>query len=170
MPRTIFTFTDPAGQPHQRTSESRTYSHAVISQRRYTSHLRDARNQSERLHRSNFDYYQRVVNTGIGNSYVSSRLGSRDLTVTVTADDYSRAMSALRGKPGMSFEDYLLLVTTEAIAEVERLREKTGFFTEWVCHGYCGRPDLAQKLASKTEANDYWQSIQIVPVTPKGAH
>lgn len=134
---------DPTGKKHTRTSQNRVYSHCVLTRRSETASLARATGADHaRSDRNNFDYYIALVN---GTHKHCKSLYSSDDPVKRIED----AKVSLNG--ATTFEAYS---TAQQIARVEDIlqRKSAGYFTAFEVAGWCGRRDLAEKLAATLRA------------------
>jgi ribosomal protein S18 len=152
MPKTSYTAIDPNGVIHKRTTESRKYSHTVVALRSKDWALKAAvSKEMNRHHVSNFSHYSEFLN---GTSRFLERRSwqTKEQHQEAMENDIQRARDALQGD--MTVEDYIARKQREDLEAVEKA-DQCGAFTSYSNLGWCGRLDLAQKLASK-ENGGYW--------------
>jgi hypothetical protein len=154
MAKTIFTAIDPNGVEHKRTSDRRTYTHTVVFQKSYAKALERA-SQLYKVDGENFDYYvelaagqhQRVTpDSGYHASYSAEFIANA--RANQIAENERRQASAKETIEGHTRESYQRLKRDERVAEVERGKANGHLDHDWFNAGWCGRLDLAQKLAA----------------------
>lgn len=146
MAKTKHFVIDPAGVKHTRTSESRKYSHTVVYQDSYEhAKLMAVAKDWEKTDRSNFAYYLSHVN---GTSvYLAKKTWETDEQHAArVAREVADAETRLNGCRDV--ESYLAMEQAQRLAAVEEKQAKGGF-DRWCNAGWCGRIDLAHKLADK---------------------
>lgn len=142
MAKSTFTAIDPNGATHKRTSVSRTYTHTVCSKPNYEYELKHA--SEPRIQDGiNWGFSCQMVAWGglykgerkswDTDSYVAQQLAR----YTELKNEYSSREAAIEGE------------RQKRIAAVEA-RMTSGHYRKYECHGWCGRLDLAQKLAAQT--------------------
>jgi hypothetical protein len=136
-------FIDPAGQTHTRNSKSRTYSHAVIFRKDYEVCRRQAANVMD-IDVTNFNYAQKQVETEGWSEWTKEESKQRDRDLVAKYQngyEFAQAMAAKR------------------VEDTDR-RNAEGYYDEWICRGWNGRLDLAQKEAAKLN----WEDIAEVKI------
>lgn len=128
---------DPHGVEHTRTSQ-RTYTHAVlfrVNVKAYRANIDAGRD--DKIHVNNHKYFSAMVACGFS-----------DRT------DYTEAEKAKYSAiAAMTVEDH---IAAERVQEIDRLNRLYGLGDlgkDWFCAGWCGRPDLAQKLLAKEQVS-----------------
>jgi hypothetical protein len=147
---TKLTVKDPSGKVHTRTTK-RTYTHVVFARQSRDWHLKDAQSRPYH-HTANFWYHKAFVD---GTSKWLERHGweSEEQHKKRVEQDVKRAKYCLRGceTPDELWE----LIKVEQMEAFEKID-----FDKWHVMGWCGRLDLAQKLA----VSDCWTDNTIVAV------
>jgi hypothetical protein len=113
-------FIDPAGDEHTRNSKTRTYTHAVIGKRSYDMDVRGASIGWESTDHSNFKFYT------VGN-------GQED-----------RSDDGVKARMLNNVDEYMEYKLADRLRKIEDKRRE-GYYDQWVCLGWCGRRDLAEK-------------------------
>lgn len=171
MAKTIFTATDAAGTVHKRTSENRTYTHTVVALPSYEFDM--AQNDKDwEVDAKNFGYYVQIAT---GHDPHPTRNYRADYPEKWTAEEIAagqahadaenakRIQDAADRVTGHTRETYVAAQRAERAAKVNARKAK-GYYGEWVNLGWCGRPDLAQKLAGQAQGGRY-ASIAILLTT-----
>lgn len=155
--KTTFTATDPRGLVHKRTSQSRTYSHAVFARPSYEHAVANAQHKDwAKTEGSNFAYYLRIA--GGRDAYPTKNYRAMhadkwsaaeiaEEQVRVDAENAKRVANAQARVEGHTLESYLAAQQAERLANVEAARV-AGKYDSFVCLGWCGRRDLAEKQAA----------------------
>ena len=146
-----FTAVDPAGIVHKRTSQNRVYSHTVVGRRSFNANLKAAQEGHIPTERSNFKFYMAYVN-GTSEYLAKKSWENEEQHKRRVDDEVARAVSALAGTT--TFEQYRAMLRENAIARVMKA-QREGQYDKYVNLGWCGRLDLAQKLASGSLAKNY---------------
>jgi hypothetical protein len=146
MPKIKYTAVDANGRVHTRSS-ARTYTHMVAVRPSYGYALGRAK-LVERVSRSNFDYYTEIVE-GRGDARWC---------------DVATATEKLLG--ATSFTDYVAKFIAKAVAKVEA-DKAAGHYDSFGSAGWCGRPDLADKLAAKERGEPWNAEVVILPAVAK---
>lgn len=156
---TKLTATMPCGTLVTRTT-ARTYTHVVVACDDLAVLRADA-GKSTDVDRKRYARLTKQVTLGVGGTYTVNDYGVRPFTVTIDQSDYDDAVKALAGCE--TFDAYAAMVIAGRLA---RHDEKYGDAptSAWGVVGWCGRPDLAEKAASKHRALFGVHSVQIVPV------
>jgi len=136
MPKIIFTAIDPNGVEHKRTSDRRSYSHTVVYQKAVHEARAKARHAS---HIDNGRYYLQCIAKGFHESlmkfeHYASDQGRHDADVKMAYAELKGCTTA-EGFAAMRVAEELLKLDAE----------------DWSAYwnaGWCGRFDLAQKLAA----------------------
>lgn len=165
MPKTVYTAIDPNGVEHKRTTSDRTYTHTVVAQRSKAAAMVGATAIGwAKTDRSNFEYYVQIASGNdpypARNYMTSDRFTAEQIAghqAVVDADNAKRVAEAKATTDGVALADYLAAKLAERFARVE-----AGDYVSYVNHGWCGRHDLALKLASKIGP-----SAVILPATAK---
>lgn len=130
------------GLTFTRTSANRTYTHAVLVQ----EDLAEDRKRCERYARDAFrrdrDYYQQLAN---GVNELHAKYPSQYPPEAI-AEEISHAQAWLaKGESGHADEALAWFDARQAAKPTKTLADGRTYF---VCAGWCGREDLARKLAS----------------------
>lgn len=139
MPKTTFTATDPNGFEHKRTSDRRSYTHTVVYRRSEKDYVEQAI-ANHRLNVSTGEWLLACVANGKHASLMGFKHYAED--EARHAADVVDSVEKLGGaKNAVEYADKLV---TEHVAELK----KRDWNTYWNA-GWCGRRDLAEKLAAK---------------------
>lgn len=140
MAKTNYIAIDPAGQLHTRKTE-RVYTHTVLFKYSYEDQMREA-NRDQSVDGDNWEFSCRMVEwggvyRGKREKWHSDEEIARNLATNeaLKAKANNRAEAIANGR-------------AERVAHIEA-RKAAGFYEKWVNAGWCGRLDLAQKLAAK---------------------
>lgn len=119
---------------------ARTYTHLVVAKISVSHRTNDvASEDSKYLYRERWEFYtdpsQRVPQEK------RDAFDGRDLTC----------------------EQYVQYTVDLHLANIEKKRAE-GFYDKWIVIGWCGRHDLASKLASKTDSDPYFTDTRILTV------
>lgn len=154
--RIIFTAIDPNGTVHTRTSDRREYTHTVVYQHDKAALMAYATGSDwTKSDGNNFDYRRECAAGTHPNvtkvtpadkfhsSYTAEKIAEfqqaqREMNAKIIAD-------AKVETDGKTREQYIAERQAERVARVE-----AEDFTIWHNAGWCGRLDLAQKLAAKS--------------------
>ena len=126
---------------------AREYSHVVIG-RRDAAALREARNVISKQDLGNYAYFRKHLEIGVGNSYpLSSQFDH-----VVTQGEYNKALAVLEGCSNA--QEYAEKSRAARLAkhDAEWGDKVAG---EWFVAGWCGRPDLADKLVATQRSAAY---------------
>ncbi|MBZ9847206.1 hypothetical protein LB565_04285 [Mesorhizobium sp. CA14] len=151
MPKTVYTAIDPNGEEHKRTTADRTYTHTVVYQRSKDAAIARAKD-ARKGHVDSGNYYLGCVRDG---HYAN--LMKFEHYRTDAARQASDAADAAAKMAGRTAEEYADAKVAEHLAAIEA--------TDWTVYhnaGWCGRHDLALKLAAKIGP-----SAVILPATAK---
>lgn len=149
MAKSIFLATAADGTEFKRTSDNRAYTHTVISKRNFNRDLDDAGKISA-TDASNFKFYTGIVERG----YVSCSPSDVGKYAWLTAeqqaaDAIASVANALEQLAGAkTATEYQFAKRDERVAKVLAARD-AGAYDVWHNAGWCGRLDLAQKLAAQ---------------------
>lgn len=126
------------GQTFTRTTE-RTYTHLVVAKRSQSHALAVATSQARKdADRRNWEFYT-------NNSMV----------------DHARRV-AFEGID-MTCEEYVQHATEQAVLAIEADAAR-GYYDTWEVIGWCGRHDLARKLANSTDNNPHYQDVRVLAI------
>lgn len=119
---------DANGVEHTRKS-ARVYTHAVVYRDQLNERIAQANDKGWiKTDRSNYRYYRNLVE------------GTHSYSCITEAD----IEKARKLTDGVSEEEFVIREKNLRVA-----RANAGDYTSWHCAGWCGRLDLAQKLAAK---------------------
>ncbi len=151
MPKSIFTATATNGQTFKRTSESRTYTHMVVWMPSFEAEMvravataADAKWLKQTA--KDYAYYAQTIAIGAGGTRHSTYANGAPCSWEVKQDDVDRAVAAIAG--ATSVDEYIAAQQARLIDTV-RAHSRNGRYRSWTDMGWCGRPDLAQKLAGQ---------------------
>lgn len=142
---------DPNGQKHTRNSENRTYSHCVMVRDSYELALqRAARKSSEESDVRDYTYYAALV----AGTHPHCKF-----------DDAGRMITSAKAKLNgcTSVEEYVAQEREGRIRSVEGAKA-IGKFDAYGVYGWCGRRDLAEKLAAKARSISHFDVVEVVEV------
>ena len=143
---------DPRGVTHTRTSQNRVYPFVVLVRDSYEHALARAVGPDYAASdRKNYAYYVALAN---GTHAHCKNLYSNDDAAKRIAD----AKAYIAGCD--TFDAYLAKQQVERVARVDARKAK-GDFDTWGPAGWCGRRDLAEKLAHKERAGGYRAEVII---------
>jgi len=158
MPKAIFTATDAAGQTHKRTSESRIYTHTVVFLPDFAADMALA-DKDYKQDGSNFAYYcELAAGTHEHVTHVIPRSGYHASYSDEQVAKFQEAQREQNAKgiadakavtEGHTRESYVAARRAKRVAAVNE-GNAAGYYAKWQNAGWCGRYDLAQKLAAKT--------------------
>jgi hypothetical protein len=149
MPKTRYRAVCPDGSIVRRSTESRQYSHCVVYRLSYNFAIHDANNphpREVRNRRSNYAYYR----------------GELD-PATAKCQHSDAELARYRAYLGdaQSVEEFLEAQRVAAVEEVEQAR-LNGRYDTWFDAGWCGRPDLAQRLAVQMQRKEHVAEARIL--------
>lgn len=158
MPKTSYLVTAPNGQTFSRTTASRAYTHTVIAKLSHAHALENAKSTGwARTDRSNFNYYQGIIKNGGQGFYRHSAMTDEQYAARCVAEK-AHAEEATRGLALGQADEFVAILREERIARVaEHLAE--GYYDIYHNLGWCGRLDLAQKLANKNSSGYYHEPV-----------
>lgn len=170
MPKTKFTATDPAGVIHTRTTE-RTYEYTVVTLPCYEGDVAFYASESwDKSEAKNFRYYRQIA---AGNDPYPARQW-RDDPARFTAEEIAESLAHAEAENAKRLADAIEKVAGHAdaasycagqrakrLAAVEQ-RKAEGYYQIWQNAGWCGRLDLASKLAQKCSGSRT-AAVQILP-------
>lgn len=172
MPKHIYTATDALGVEHKRTSVSRgegkPYSHTVVCLGGYERAMARA---TEKYHgpqdAKNFAYYVAISEGNDPHArltvYRSLERGDTqaeiDAEIAWNDDQNTKRIEDAKERVGNhTVQSYVAAELAKRIASVEARKAK-GEFDTWHNAGWCGRLDLAEKLAATKAALGYATAI-----------
>lgn len=149
--------TDANGLTHTRSTKSRSYTHMVVIKRSYDAAIAAASDRHwAKTDASNFDYYLRIAE-GRSSHYPSTRYCPQyperydaaaiaDEEARLSASDAAKVVEAKAVVEGHTVASYVAQQLAKRLARVEALKAE-GYYDRWCDAGWCGRLDLAHKLA-----------------------
>ena len=157
MAKAIFTATDPNGAIHKRTSAKREYTHTVVYQEDKAAYVAAATSPASRKqHEKNAQYYLDCIANGEHLNLMTFAHYVDD--EAAHARDVEEAVKRLDG------------ATTAAEFAEARIAEdleryETIDWSKWINAGWCGRLDLAQKLAASTGSMSRVSAFKVLEAT-----
>jgi hypothetical protein len=152
------TATDRTGTVHTRNSANRVYTHTVVARPCYKSALEVAVSPGHQ-DESNFAYYAAYLD-GTSRFLVKPAYRSEEAHAEQCEKDIARAREKIG--EAKTVAEYVAMKRQARLAAVEEARVAGGYEI-FGNLGWCGRLDLAQKLAAG--ASPYWTEVTILPVT-----
>jgi|GEM_PF-1858906 len=144
----------PCGTVQTRTT-ARTYTHVVVG-RRDPLKIRQERARIFDVDLRNFEFYAALVAIGAGGQYRHSN----GLAITIKQGDYEEALQAISGCD--TAQAYAEKVRDQRLAAHD-LEADAGKLSAWFIVGWCGRQELADKLAAR-ERSTGWCWHVVMPV------
>lgn len=142
MAKVLYKAIDPNGVVHTRKS-ARTYTHTVVAQYNKAVNLARANDKEwTKTDGRSYDYYVKIA-TGNDPYPQKNYSGTAEEQAEVDANNAKRVADAKARIDGLTRDEYIAKELAGRIAAVEATD-----FEEWHNLGWCGRIDLAQKLAS----------------------
>lgn len=180
MTKHIYTAIDIDGIEHKRTSTSRgegkPYSHTVVVKGGYERAMAGATGDwHPKQDARNYAYYVAISegNDPHARLTVYKSLARGDTQEAIDAEiayndrENTRRFEEAKAEVGNhTVQSYIAAQLAERIAHVEA-RKAAGEFDTWHNAGWCGRLDLAQKLAATKAALGY--AVAVLPAVKKGA-
>jgi uncharacterized protein (DUF427 family) len=150
---------DQNGKKHTRTSQGRVYSHCVIVRDVYELALARAQigTRLNANYISNFNYYVSLAAGTNEHSKPWSWEKPEDAAERI-AKQRAKAEKEIAGIATPA--QYLEKLIAEDIAAVEKQKAE-GKYDEFGVYGWCGRRDLAKKLAAKCRALGHFDIVEI---------
>jgi hypothetical protein len=116
---------------------------------------------------SNFEYYTDIIERGYS-MYSPSEVGkyawlTAEYQATKAAEEVANAIERIAG--AKTATEYQIARRDACVARVQQLKAN-GHYDVWCNEGWCGRLDLAQKLASKS--SQYGVEVTILEARVKG--
>lgn len=159
-----FTAIDPSGKLHKRTSLNRTYLFTVVSKRSETEARLFLRAPGIlAAHRSNYRYHKAWLD-GTSEFLTKPPYRSDEEHAAYVERHVAEARERLEGCA--TADDYIEKCVQEGHARIAE-GKANGHYDEWVNDGWCGRRDLAEKLAQKMRGQGRVE-VTILPVKVKG--
>lgn len=153
------------GQTFTRNSQNRVYTHCVVAKPSYEAALRAADAWAPQ-HGSNFAYYTEELADGCtGHVYRYHAESEESYAARAAAQSAERKAHYTEELGGdTNRAAYIARKIAEEKAAIEKMRAE-GYYDRWDVVGWCGRLDLAQKLASSKLCNSYWATTAVVEAT-----
>jgi len=154
----VFQAIDPNGVTHTRSSENRIYTHTVVSRFNTAKELQRVQSPAaEKYHASDYKFYGDVI----AGKHKRTRYQLRDKTpeeseayyAMIDADAVANAVKHIGD--ARNLREFVLAAVAANVAEIERRARETDYFTKYTNGGWCGRYDLAVKLAGKRTRDDF---------------
>jgi hypothetical protein len=166
---------DANGVVHTRSSKSRVYTHTVVSKPSYGYALAAAQSPDwTKTDRRNLDYYDTIAQ---GRDPYPRKCYRQDHPekwtpeqieeerVAVEAENARRVQEAIDTVANRTVEQWLADKKAERIERVEKLKAE-GYYDSWGNAGWCGRFDLAQKLAHAEKSKAHVAEVAILVAEP----
>jgi len=140
---------DPNGVKHTRTTKNRTYTHTVLARPSYELTLAAVSDRSHpetiRTETSNYQYFRAYLD-GTSKYLVKPDWQKDEAAFAVKCE---REIANAKANIGdcTTVEQYRAKLLQEAIDRVESAKAQ-GYYETWQDKGWCGRHDLAVKLAA----------------------
>lgn len=153
MPKKTYTATAPNGDIFKRTTENRTYTHAVIGRRIFERELATANDAKQRQQDGeNWDYF------------MACAAGAHAHASSPYTTDRERAEWATFAEANPDRAGYIQKKHDGRVARVKADLAASAFEV-WHCLTWCGRADLAQKQINSLQGK--WDGLQAVPAILK---
>lgn len=158
MAKKIYQAVCPDGSIFNRTTD-REYVAAVVGQISFDNALAVA-DQDGKYDGSNWEFACQMVAWGglykgeRRDWYTDEQIAQELAKYQARMNEYPNAAAAIAGE------------RAKRVDAVNAAKAK-GFYEEWQLIGFCGRPDLAAKTASKSQGA-YYSDVRIVPAVLKG--
>lgn len=168
MTKSIFTAIDPNGKEHKRTSDSRTYTHTVVVQHVKAAHMAIATSKGfADADASNYDYMVECA-AGTHRNVTRTRTPA-DFHPSYSAEYVANAIAARNAENAKRIAEakaFIAKYPTKEAYVAARLAERVAAveakdFTIWHNLGWCGRHDLAVKLASKAPGAVILEAVRV---------
>jgi len=147
---------DADGGRHTRSTE-RTYTHTVVSKGGYEVALASARHKAWKA--TDISNYNHDAEIAAGRdrypykAYLRDDMSPAERQAELDRVEVANAARVARAKlnvDGRTVDQYVAIQLEQRIKRVEERKAK-GEFEQWVSVGWCGRYDLAMKLAAKEQ-------------------
>lgn len=161
MPKTTYTVTAPNGAVFTRKSD-RVYTHAVLCQDSYEGWMQTYDAIWE-VDKSNFRYAEKIVATN--GEYLAGKVYNEEQRERVEAANAKRLANAkAEVETHKTANAFAAAMRALRVASLNA-KLKAGGFDGWMVEGFCGRHDLAVKLAAKVTGTRH--NATIVAVSTK---
>lgn len=170
MAKITYTATDAAGHVHTRKSE-RGYTHTVVALPSFDFDMARATDKGHaKADSSNYDYYVQVAaGQRLRVCYRSAeKWTAEEIAEEKAWIDAANAKAIADAKEkvdGVTCGEYIRIKQAERVSAVHRSKAE-GYYRAWRNMGWCGRADLAQKLAATCQ-NARFAKVAILPATAK---
>jgi len=166
---------DAAGGIHTRSSKSRSYTHTVVVRPSYENALLFAQSKDwTKTDRRNLEYYDTIAQgrdpyprqnymANHPERWTPEQIAEEQ--VRVDAENAKRVEDAIATVANRSVEQWLADKLQERLDIVEKQRA-AGYYDSWHNAGWCGRLDLAQKLAGSEQAKKHVAEVAILVAQP----
>jgi len=152
MAKKTFLATDPSGVVHKHVSKDRAYVAAVVYQHDKSAAYSNARGEANfKAHAKTGHWYLDCVENGKHLSLMQFKHYADD--TERQAQDVADSLKQLAG--AATPQEYAAARVAEDVEALDKID-----WNKWLCAGWCGRADLAQKLASMVGG-------EILPATMK---
>lgn len=151
---------DPNGKVHTRNSKGRTYSHCVVARIDPIADTHRTLWSAEHNGETNYAYYCGQGRHSI-NPYTNYR--GEPCTTFVAGKDYNSPEEFQADFP--TRQDYIDYLVNEAKAKLAA--RPAGYYDDYGSLGWCGRLDLATKLAAKEAGHKIYRGITILEAEVK---
>lgn len=142
----------PCGRIETRTT-AREYSHVVIARRNLVKE-REVAGRICPVDIRNFSFYLKLVQVGVGGTY---RHDNGLMSSPISQRDYDNAKAMVEGcADGQQFAEKC---RDKRLADHDALHGNAEA-GKWFVEGWCGRADLAAKLAASTIAKGWLRDVQ----------
>lgn len=150
------------GQTFTRNSKSRVYTHCVVAKPSIECALERAQSKAARdLHRSNYRWYQKTLACD-GRLYEQYKYVTDEQYAKQCEDNRVRAVKELGAV--RNEDEYISREVSKELAGIAA-QDAKGFYDTWAECGWCGRFDLAQKLAATKRNHEYYGDVVILEAT-----
>lgn len=162
-----FIATDSAGALHTRATASRAYTHTVVGLPSLEKAMTDAL-APWAVDTSNYEYFRKIAMTN-GDYHARTCYRTADKWTPEQIAEEKASVDAANAKRLAEARDILdrcpTLAAYRAQKQVERVaavraNETKGYYARWVNIGFCGRFDLAAKLAAKPAG--YYAKVEVL--------
>jgi hypothetical protein len=157
MSKINYTATDANGIVHKRSTKARSYTHTVVVKRSYEADIAAACEKHwTKSDISNFAYYRAIAEdrsphypstrwcAKYPDKWTPAEIAEEDARLTLS--DAVQKAKAITATEGHSVDSYVAFQKAQRIARVDA-RKAAGYYDQWESVGWCGRLDLALKLA-----------------------
>lgn len=146
---TTYTVTDPNGTTHKRTTQNRTYTHAVLYRASYERDMAYA-DSDHAVDGDNWEFAGRMVAWGgVYGGQHNRREYHTDEEIAGQVAKYTALRDAATDRA-----DAIAQARAKRVATVHQ-RRTDGYYDLYRVEGWCGRIDLAQKSAAKMQGRGF---------------